>query len=252
MASNQDVAVITGAGSGIGRTAAQALAEQGYRLVLSGRREHRLQETAATLVGESSNVLCVVCDVTREAEVNRLFDATVAAFGRVDLLFNNAGRGLAERELPEIDVAEWRDVLDVNLTGMFLCARAAYRVMKHQTPRGGRIINNGSISAERPRPGSAGYTSAKHGVSGLTKTIALDGRAHHIACGQIDIGNASTGLGERMSQGMTKADGSSRPEPTMDVTHVGQAIVFMGSLPLSANVQHMTLLATNMPFVGRG
>jgi NAD(P)-dependent dehydrogenase (short-subunit alcohol dehydrogenase family) len=246
------VAVVTGAGSGIGRAAALAFLNDGYRVALAGRRKDALEETAAAAGPARERALVVPTDVTDPAQVAALFAATREAFSRVDVLFNNAGRGARAVPLDELSVEEWKAVVDVNLTGMFLCAREAVRLMKAQDPRGGRIINNGSISAHTPRPFSTPYTATKHAVTGLTKSLALDGRAHDIACGQIDIGNALTPLAARMAKGVYQADGSTRPEPLMDVEHVGRAVLYMANLPLDANVLSMTVMATQMPFAGRG
>jgi NAD(P)-dependent dehydrogenase (short-subunit alcohol dehydrogenase family) len=243
------VAVVTGAGSGIGRAAALALARAGYDVSLAGRRKDALQATAAAAVAET---LVVPCDVADPAAVERLFEATVQRFGRVDVLFNNAGTGAAAVPIDELTVEQWRTVVDANLHGSFLCARQAVRVMKRQQPQGGRIINNGSISAHAPRPNSTPYTATKHAITGLTRSLSLDGRPFNIACGQIDIGNAATEMTERMSNGIVQADGRIAVEPRMDVEHVAQAVVFMAGLPLESNVQFMTIMATNMPFVGRG
>src|SRR6478735_3759992 len=240
------IAVVTGAGSGIGRAAAQALLEDGWSVVAAGRREVPLQETIGGADG-----LAVPTDVTDPASVDALFAATVERYGRVDLLFNNAGRGLSV-PIAEIDYDDWKQVVDTNLTGSFLCAQAAFRAMVEQDPRGGRIINNGSLSAYVPRPYAIAYNATKHAVTGLTKSLSLEGRAHDIACGQIDIGNASTEMTQRMSGGVPQADGSLAAEPTMDVAHVGRSVAHMASLPLDANVQYMTVMATKMPFVGRG
>jgi len=246
------VAVVTGAGTGIGKAAALALLGDGYRVVLAGRRPEPLALTIAQAGAAVGRALAVPTDVTDPAAVTALFTRTREAFGRVDLLFNNAGRGAPAVPLEDLSFEEWKAVVDVNLNGMFLCAQAAYRLMKSQEPRGGRIINNGSISAHSPRPHSAPYAATKHAVTGLTKCIALDGRAYGISCGQIDIGNARTELAARMEQGVPQADGEIRPEPLMDVGHVGQAVLYMANLPGDANVLSMTLMATNMPFVGRG
>ena len=237
------IAVVTGAGSGIGRAAAQALMADGWSVVLAGRREAQLLETGGGLV--------VPTDVTDPASVAALFTATLQRYGRVDLLFNNAGVGLS---VPIADVAyeDWKRVVDTNLTGSFLCAQAAFRAMAGQEPRGGRIINNGSLSAYVPRPASVAYTATKHAITGLTRSLSLEGRAHDIACGQIDVGNAHTELAARMTQGVPQADGSIVAEPTMDVGHVGRAVAHMASLPLDANVQFMTVMATKMPYIGRG
>jgi NAD(P)-dependent dehydrogenase (short-subunit alcohol dehydrogenase family) len=241
------IAVVTGAGSGIGRAAAQALLEDGWSVVVAGRREAPLQET----LGASSEGLAVPTDVTDPASVAALFTATLQRHGRVDLLFNNAGMGLSA-PIAEVELDDWKRVVDTNLTGSFLCAQAAFRAMAAQEPRGGRIINNGSLSAYVPRPFGIAYNATKHAVTGLTKSLSLEGRAHDIACGQIDIGNASTDMTQRMSGGVPQADGSLLAEPTMDVAHVGRAVAHMASLPLDANVQFMTVMATKMPFIGRG
>jgi NAD(P)-dependent dehydrogenase (short-subunit alcohol dehydrogenase family) len=243
------VAVITGGGSGVGRAAAVALADDGWSVVLAGRHQETLDETAALLSGPS---LAVTADVSEDDEVERLFDAAVERFGRIDLLFNNAGIGAAPVPIDELGVDAWRRVVDVNLTGSFLCARAAFARMRAQDPPGGRIINNGSISASTPRPFSAPYTATKHAITGLTKSLSLDGRAIGISCGQIDIGNAATPMTERMSEGALQPDGSLRPEARMSVDDVGRAVVYMASLPPEANVLTMTVMANAMPFVGRG
>jgi NAD(P)-dependent dehydrogenase (short-subunit alcohol dehydrogenase family) len=246
------VAVVTGAGTGIGRAACLALAGGGFDVALIGRRREPLDEVAAEMKPTGARALVLPADVTEEAAIDRAFAAIIAARGRLDVLFNNAGVGLPGLPIDEIPVAEWRRGIDVNLTGMFICTRAAFRIMKGQSPRGGRIINNGSISAHVPRPNSATYTAAKHAVTGLTRSTALDGRAYDIACGQIDIGNAATRMTARMSQGVLQADGSIAPEPVMDVELVGKAVLQMASLPLTANIQFMTIMATKMPFIGRG
>jgi NAD(P)-dependent dehydrogenase (short-subunit alcohol dehydrogenase family) len=246
------VAVVTGAGSGIGRAAALALAGGGFDVALIGRRREPLDEAAAEIERAGARALVLPADVTDEAAIDQAFAAMVEARQRVDVLFNNAGVGVPGLPIDQIPVAEWRRGIDVNLTGMFICTRAAFRVMKEQSPRGGRIINNGSISAHAPRPNSATYTAAKHAVTGLTRSTALDGRQHDIACGQIDIGNAATAMTARMSQGVLQADGSIATEPLIDVALVGQAVLQMASLPLSANIQFMTIMATKMPFIGRG
>jgi NADP-dependent 3-hydroxy acid dehydrogenase YdfG len=243
------VAVVTGAGSGIGAATATALADAGWRVVLAGRRAEPLTALAAS---RPDAMLSVPTDVTDETSVQALFATTVAELGRVDLLFNNAGRGSFEQTLDEISLADWRAVVDVNLTGAFLCSREAFRIMREQQPRGGRIINNGSISATTPRPRSAPYAATKHAITGLTKTTALDGRAFDIACGQIDVGNAATEMTALMADGILQADGSRRPEPRMEVDDVARAVVYMASLPLSANVPQLTVMATTMPFLGRG
>jgi NAD(P)-dependent dehydrogenase (short-subunit alcohol dehydrogenase family) len=245
------IAMVTGAGSGIGRATALALLSAGYAVVLAGRRAEALEQTIAGVPKESDTLL-VPTDVRDETAVAALFRLTVERFGRLDVLFNNAGVGAPQIPIDELSLAQWNEVVSVNLTGAFLCARAAFRVMREQRPQGGRIINNGSISAQTPRPLSAAYTAAKHAITGLTKSLALDGRIHWIACGQIDIGNAATTMTSRMSQGALQADGSLRQEATMDVQHVADAVVHMASLPLDANVQSMTIMATQMPFIGRG
>jgi NAD(P)-dependent dehydrogenase (short-subunit alcohol dehydrogenase family) len=251
MSTDGKVAIVTGAGSGIGRAVALAFLGAGYRTALAGRRREALEETAASSAAGGSG-LVVPTDVTQPESVNALFEQTVRRFGRVDVLFNNAGRFAPGVPLEDLTVDQWKEVVDVNLTGMFLCIQAAFRVMKAQVPRGGRIINNGSLSAHAPRPNSAPYTTTKHGVTGLTKAVALDGRKYDIACGQIDIGNALTDMTARMPRGVPQADGSVRVEPTMDVQHVAAAVLHMASLPLEANVQFLTIMATSMPFIGRG
>lgn len=246
------IAIITGAGSGIGRAVSLALLRNGWQVALAGRKDEKLRETKA-LAGEfSAQAMCVVTDVTDEASVRRLFDEVMTRHGRVDLLFNNAGQGAPPVPLEELSLETWQQLVNVNLTGVFLCTREAFRVMKTQSPRGGRIINNGSISATTPRPNSAPYTATKHAITGLTKSCALDGRPFGIAVGQIDIGNASTDLTARMASGVPQASGGLAPEPTMDVNHVGQAVLNMANLPLDANVLFLTIMATQMPFVGRG
>jgi len=245
------VAIVTGAGSGIGRAVALALLGAGYAVGLAGRRAATLAETVSQARPDAS-ALAVPADISDESSVEQLFRAITDRFGRLDLLFNNAGTGAPEIPFEELSLAQWNEVIAVNLTGAFLCARAAVRVMKQQRPQGGRIINNGSISAHVPRPLSAPYTASKHAVTGLTKSLSLDGRAFHIACGQIDIGNAATTMTTRMSQGASQADGSLAAEPTMDVRHVADAVLHMAELPLEANVQFMTIMATQMPFIGRG
>jgi NAD(P)-dependent dehydrogenase (short-subunit alcohol dehydrogenase family) len=246
------VAVVTGGGSGVGRAAALALHREGWSVVAAGRRADALADTAARAGAAGGRVLAVPTDVADPASVRALFDAAVAAFGRVDLLFNNAGLTAPAVPLEELPLEHWRAVVDVNLTGAFLCTREAFRVMKAQTPRGGRVINNGSVSAHAPRPNSAPYTATKHAVTGLTKAAALDGRAFDIAVGQIDIGNAGTEMTGRMGQGVPQANGAVAAEPTMDVENVARAVVYMAGLPANANVLFMTVMATKMPFVGRG
>lgn len=246
------VALVTGAGSGIGKAAALALLGGGWHVVLAGRRLQPLLDVAA-LSGVPERALAVAADVAQEASVVALFDAAVEKFGRVDVLFNNAGTNAPPGVLLEdLALADWQKVVDINLTGMFLCLRQAFRVMKAQTPMGGRIINNGSISATTPRPNSVAYTATKHGVSGLTKTASLDGRKYNIAVGQIDIGNAATDMTQRMQTGILQANGTMAIEPVMDVAIVGQSVLYMANLPLQANVMFHTVMATNMPFAGRG
>jgi NAD(P)-dependent dehydrogenase (short-subunit alcohol dehydrogenase family) len=248
----QPAALVTGAGSGIGRAVALALAGKGWRVALAGRRPEPLAETRA-LAGEAGAAMLVVAtDVGEEAQVDALFAAIAAGYGRLDLLFNNAGTGAPPLPIDELPVAQWNRVMAANLTGAFLCARGAFRIMRTQDPRGGRIINNGSISAHAPRLYSAPYTATKHAITGLTKSLALDGRGFDIACGQIDIGNAETPLTARMASGALQADGTLRPEPVMDVAHVAEAVLYMAGLPLDANVLFMTVMANKMPFVGRG
>jgi NAD(P)-dependent dehydrogenase (short-subunit alcohol dehydrogenase family) len=246
------IAVVTGAGSGIGAAVAHALAGDGWVVVLAGRRHHTLT-TVAEQGAELPGLLDPApADVTDEASVRALFDRTLARHGRLDLLFNNAGTFPPARELDTVPLAEWNAAVAVNLTGAFLCSREAFRVMRHQRPRGGRIINNGSISAQVPRPRSVAYTATKHAITGLTRSTALDGRAYDIACGQIDIGNAATDMTEPMAAGVLQADGSVHPEPRMDLADVARAVRYMADLPLDANVATMTVMATKMPFIGRG
>ena len=243
------VAVVTGAGSGIGRAVSAALAADGFSVVLAGRRPAPIETLATELGGDA---VAVPCDVTDAASVAALFAAVRERFGRLDLLVNNAGIGAPAIPLEELPLERWRAVVDTNLTGAFLCTQEAFRIMRVQLPRGGRIINNGSISATAPRPFSAPYTATKHAITGLTKSTSLDGRAHDIACGQIDIGNAATDMTAGMAEGVLQADGSRAAEPTFDVTQVGRAVSYMASLPLDANVQFLTVMATKMPFIGRG
>ena len=245
------VAIVTGAGSGIGRSVALALLEAGWAVALAGRRAEALQQVA-TESGAGSRALAVPTDVTDEGAVMALFSDTVARFGRLDLLFNNAGSNQARGPIEDLDYQAWRQVVDVNLNGMFLCAREAVRVMKSQTPRGGRIINNGSISAHAPRPDTIAYTATKHAVTGLTKSLSLDGRKHDIACGQIDIGNAASDMTNRMAAGIAQADGRVAPEDRMGLASVASAVHWMASLPADANALFLTVMATKMPFVGRG
>ena len=248
----QRVALVTGAGTGIGRAVALEFLAQGYRVVLAGRRRELLEETRTAAGEDGVRALVMPTDVSDEHAVRDLFDAAQREYGRLDVLFNNAGRGAPAVPIEELSVDVWRDVVNTNLTGMFLCAQAAIRVMKSQTPRGGRIINNGSISAHAPRPNSSAYTATKHAVMGLTKTAALDGRAYDIAVGQIDIGNAMTELASRMAKGVPQANGEIAVEPLIDADVVGQSVLYMASLPLEANVLFHTVMATKMPFVGRG
>ena len=252
MDSDRKTAIVTGAGSGVGRAAALALYAQGYAVALAGRRSDALEATADLAEEDDERTLVVPTDVSDSESVTHLFDDTCNQFGRVDLLFNNAGLGARPVPLEELTIEEWQTVVDVNLTGAFLCTQAAFRVMKVQQPRGGRIINNGSVSAYAPRPNSAPYTATKHAIRGLTRSTSLDGRAYNIACGQIDIGNALTEMTEKMSSGVPQANGDVVVEPTMNVDDVGRAVVYMAGLPLDANVLFMTVMATNMPFVGRG
>jgi NAD(P)-dependent dehydrogenase (short-subunit alcohol dehydrogenase family) len=251
MSSNGKVAIVTGAGSGIGKAAALALLKAGYSVALAGRRADMLEKAVAE-AGAGSRALAVVTDVANPDSVAALFARTKAAFGRLDVLFNNAGIGAPAVGLEDLPFEKWKAVVDTNLTGVFLCTQEAIRIMKSQTPMGGRIINNGSISAHVPRPNSAPYTSTKHAVTGLTRSTSLDGRKYDIACSQIDIGNARTELAARMASGIEQANGTVAVEPLMDAQHVASAVVYMAGLPLDANVQFMTIMATKMPFVGRG
>ncbi|APA87501.1 SDR family oxidoreductase [Paraburkholderia sprentiae WSM5005] len=249
---NGKVALVTGAGSGIGRACALTLAQHGYRVVLAGRRQAALDAVAQEAQALRGDALAVACDVTDAESVAALFDTIRARFGRLDVLFNNAGRNGSPVDLDEVSIDEWRSIVDTNLNGVFLCTRAAFGLMKTQNPRGGRIINNGSISAHAPRPNSAAYTATKHAITGLTKAVSLDGRKYDIVCGQIDIGNAATEMAARMARGVPQANGEIAVEPLMDVQHVADAVLQMANLPLSANVQFMTIMASKMPFVGRG
>lgn len=246
------VALVTGAGTGIGRAVSMALADSGYALVLAGRRREPIQEVARELMQQGRRALAVVADVANEPSIQELFATLRSEFGRLDLLFNNAGTNTRAVPLEELSATEWRSVIDVNLTGAFLCTQQAMQIMKQQTPRGGRIINNGSISAHVPRPNSAPYTASKHGILGLTKATALEGRPFDIACGQIDVGNAATAIGSHVTHGALQANGSRAVEPTLELSHVAEAVRYMASLPLSANVLSLTVMATGMPFVGRG
>ena len=250
MSKNDRVAIVTGAGSGIGRAVAVALSHAGYAVAAAGRRKDALDATVAK--AGPGEMAAITCDVSDQESVRALFAQTKTAFGRLDVLFNNAGTGTPPMPMEDIPLAQWKRVVDTNLTGAFLCTQEAIRMMKAQAPRGGRIINNGSISAHVPRPYSAPYTATKHAMTGLTKSTALDGRAFDIACGQIDIGNAATDMTARMSAGVPQANGQLAPEPTMDVKHVADAVVYMAGLPLDANVPFLTVMATKMPFIGRG
>src|SRR6185437_3955399 len=250
--SSPKIAIVTGAGSGIGKSVAVALAQNCYSVVLAGRRKEPLETTALEVRQANSQALVVCADINDPAAVRELFAKTKDAFGRLDLLFNNAGISGPAIPLEDLAYEKWKSIVDTNLTGTFLCTQEAFKIMKNQEPRGGRIINNGSISAHAPRPNSAPYTASKHGVTGLTKATSLDGRKYDIACGQIDIGNASTHMAERMKKGVPQPNGTVAVEPTMDPADVACAVVYMASLPLDANVQFMTVMATKMPFIGRG
>ena len=252
MSSNGKVAIITGAGSGIGKAVALAFAKDGYSVAIAGRRAEALDGTLKAAGADGARMLAIPTDVTRPDSVRALFAKVKERFGRVDVLFNNAGINPNDIPFEEMPFEKWQATVDTNLTGSFLCAQEAYRMMKGQTPRGGRIINNGSISAHSPRPDSVPYSSTKHAITGLTKCISLDGRKYDIACGQIDIGNAVSEMAERMARGVRQADGSVKPEPLMNVAHVASTVLYMASLPPEANVQFVTVMATKMPFVGRG
>ena len=252
MTSSSKVAVVTGAGTGIGKAVATAMLKDGYKVVLAGRRSEPLEKAIAEAGAPKENALAVPTDVADPASVARLFARARETYGRLDVLFNNAGVGAPAKNLEELTFEQWTNVVDTNLTGVFLCIQEAFRIMKDQNPRGGRIINNGSISAHTPRPNSAPYTSTKHAITGLTKATSLDGRKYDIACGQIDIGNAETPLTARMKKGVPQPNGTVMVEPTMDVQNVARAVVYMASLPLDANVLFLTVMATKMPFVGRG
>jgi NAD(P)-dependent dehydrogenase (short-subunit alcohol dehydrogenase family) len=252
MAEAGDVAVVTGAGSGIGRAAAVALAGAGFRLALLGRRIEPLQAVAAEIAAKGGEAMPIACNVVEAAQVDAAFAAIAARFGRIDLLFNNAGTGAPKVPFEDLELRHWNRVIDVNVTGSFLCAQRAFRIMKDQSPQGGRIINNGSVSAHSPRPLGSAYTASKHAVTGLTKSLSLDGRPYGIACGQIDIGNAETAMAETLARGAQQADGRVMPEPIMPLQSVADALLFMAKLPLSSNVQFMTVMATKMPFIGRG
>lgn len=245
-------AIVTGAGSGVGKAAALALLGDGWQVVLAGRRPGPLNDVIAESGVPGDQALAQPTDVTDEAAVKNLFDTTTNQFGHIDMLFNNAGVNAPGIPLEELTLEQWRSVVDINLTGLFICTQAAFRAMKDQSPQGGRIINNGSISAYAPRPNSSPYTATKHAVLGLTKSSALDGRKYNIAVGQIDIGNAATEMAQRMAEGVPQANGEVVPEPLMDVNHVGQAVKDMANLPLASNIQFMTIMATKMPFIGRG
>ena len=252
MPSNNKIAMVTGAGSGVGRACSLALLRAGYTVVLVGRRAEKLQETVDQAGDDAERTLAVPTDIANPEEVKSLFEKIKQTYGRLDVLFNNAGTGSPSVELDEVPFETWQTVVAVNLTGAFLCTQGAYGMMRRQEPRGGRIINNGSISAATPRPGSAPYTSTKHAITGLTKSTALDGRKHDIACGQINIGNAATEMTARMADGVPQPDGTMMPEPTIDANHIADAVVYMANLPLDANVLNITVMATQMPFVGRG
>jgi NAD(P)-dependent dehydrogenase (short-subunit alcohol dehydrogenase family) len=252
MNSSSKVAIVTGAGSGIGKAVALALLQEGYAVVLAGRRKEMLEQAVAAAGSAGKRALAVPTDVSDPQSVRALFARTREAFGRLDLLFNNAGTNAPGIPLEDLSFEQWKTVIDINLTGVFLCTQEAFKLMKSQEPRGGRIINNGSISAHAPRPNSAPYTSSKHAITGLTKSTSLDGRKYDIACGQIDIGNALTEMAARMAKGVPQANGSIAVEPLMDVSNVAKAVVHMASLPLDANVQFLTITATKMPFIGRG
>jgi len=251
MTTHNKVAIVTGAGTGIGKAVTLALLRDGYRVALAGRRREPLEQTAGQS-GEPARALVVPTDVSEAASVQALFARVKERFGRLDLLFNNAGIFIPGMEIDELSVEQWKAVVDINLTGSFLCAREAFRMMKTQDPRGGRIINNGSISAHAPRPNSVPYTATKHAITGLTKSLSLDGRRYDIACGQIDIGNAHTEIAAPMAKGVPQASGQVAVEPLMELTHVASAVLYMASLPIDTNVQFMTIMATKMPFVGRG
>jgi NAD(P)-dependent dehydrogenase (short-subunit alcohol dehydrogenase family) len=252
MTSAPKVAIVTGAGSGIGKAVAMAFLKTGYRVVLAGRRQELLEKAVGEAGATKDNALAVPTDVANPESVRALFAKAKAAFGRLDVLFNNAGVGAPSVNMEDLTFEQWKNVVDINLTGAFLCTQEAIKLMKDQAPRGGRIINNGSISAHAPRPNSAPYTATKHAITGLTKSTSLDGRKYDIACGQIDIGNAATELAARMATGVPQANGQIAIEPLMDVAHVANSVVYMASLPLDANVQFLTVMATKMPFVGRG
>jgi NAD(P)-dependent dehydrogenase (short-subunit alcohol dehydrogenase family) len=252
MTSSSKVAIVTGAGSGIGKAVTTAFLNAGYRVVLAGRRPELLEKAVSEAGATKETALAIPTDVANPESVRALFAKTKAAFGRLDVLFNNAGVGAPPINMEDLTFEQWKNVVDINLTGVFLCTQEAIKLMKDQSPRGGRIINNGSISAHAPRPNSAPYTATKHAITGLTKSTSLDGRKYDIACGQIDIGNAHTELAARMASGVPQANGQIAIEPLMDVAHVASSVLYMASLPLDANVQFLTVMATKMPFVGRG
>ncbi len=252
MEKDQKISIVTGAGTGVGKSASLALADEGWTIVLAGRRKDPIEAVANEIKSQGGNALAIVTDTSDTKSVKGLFEKTKRAFGRLDLLFNNAGTNAPGVSLEDLSFEQWTNVVNVNLTGVFLCTQEAFRLMKAQTPMGGRIINNGSISAHVPRPGSAPYTATKHAVTGLTRSTSLDGRKYNIACGQIDIGNALTEMAARMTKGVPQADGSIQVEPVMDVSNVGKTVAHMASLPMEANVQFVTVMATNMPFIGRG
>ena len=252
MERDQKISIVTGAGTGVGKAASLALADEGWTIVLAGRRKDPIEAVTNEIKSRGGNALAIVTDTSDTKSVKGLFEETERAFGRLDLLFNNAGTNAPGVSLEDLSFEQWTNVVNVNLTGVFLCTQEAFKLMKTQTPMGGRIINNGSISAHVPRPGSAPYTATKHGVTGLTRSTSLDGRKYGIACGQIDIGNALTEMAARMTKGVPQADGSIQIEPVMDVANVGKTVAHMASLPMEANVQFVTVMATNMPFIGRG
>ena len=252
MEKDQKISIVTGAGTGVGKSASLALADEGWTIVLAGRRKDLIEAVANEIKSRGGNALAIATDTSDTKSVKGLFEETKRAFGRLDLLFNNAGTNAPGVSLEDLSFEQWTNVVNVNLTGVFLCTQEAFRLMKTQTPMGGRIINNGSISAHVPRPGSAPYTATKHAVTGLTRSTSLDGRKYNIACGQIDIGNALTEMAARMTKGVPQADGSIQVEPVMDVANVGKTVAHMASLPMEANVQFVTVMATNMPFIGRG
>ena len=252
MERDQKISIVTGAGTGVGKAASLALADEGWTIVLAGRRKDPIEAVTNEIKSRGGNALAIVTDTSDTKSVKGLFEETKRAFGRLDLLFNNAGTNAPGVSLEDLSFEQWTNVVNVNLTGVFLCTQESFRLMKAQTPMGGRIINNGSISAHVPRPGSAPYTATKHAVTGLTRSTSLDGRKYNIACGQIDIGNALTEMAARMTKGVPQADGSIQVEPVMDVANVGKTVAHMASLPMEANVQFVTVMATNMPFIGRG